>query len=360
MGPPLVLKEGADKNKPQEFSMGMSLIRFQKSSQTPLIWGVLDQGLIGELEWQDSELETVIKKLVPPFSELVNSAKPTGLTLNDVVVHSPLTSNSQLLCQGLNYADHVAEAGITDRAGTVSENSLFIKASASLSGAYANIVRPMECRLLDYEVELGLVLKKAIDQPITVKEADLRDYVAGFIICNDVSARDIQMGAPAMKRFQSKSSRSFCPAGPLLYLLDEQEIEQISTMQLKLWVNGELRQSAQTSQLIHKPHTTLEHISRFSNMKPGDCLLTGTPGGVALGMNLKTGLSLVLNMTKDSKRKAKFTRAQIDNPHYLQDEDVVEAEIKSCDGSISLGRQKNVVVSESVNFEQQTLTGVAK
>jgi len=77
-------------------------------------------------------------------------------------------------------------------------------------------------------------------------------------------------------------------------------------------------------------------------------------------MNLKTGLSLVLNMTKDSKRKAKFTRAQISNPHYLQDGDVVETEIKSRDGSISLGRQKNVVVSEAVNLEQQTLTGVAK
>ncbi len=168
------------------------------------------------------------------------------------------------------------------------------------------------------------------------------------------------MGAPAMQWFQGKSYRSFCPAGPLLYLLDENEIEHISSMQLKLWVNGELRQSAQTNQLIHKPHTTLEHISRFSNMKPGDCLLTGTPGGVALGMNLKTGLSLVLNMTKDSKRKAKFTRAQISNPHYLQDGDVVETEIKSRDGSISLGRQKNVVVSEAVNLEQQTLTGVAK
>jgi len=340
--------------------MGISLIRFQKSSQSQISWGVLDQGLIAEFEWQDNELETVIQKLVPPFSEVMNSAKPTGLTLNDVIVLSPLTSSSQLLCQGLNYADHVAEAGVSKREANVSENSLFLKSSASLSGAYANIVRPQECRLLDYEVELGLVLKKAIDKPVTVKEADLKDYVAGFIICNDVSARDIQMGAPAMQWFQGKSYRSFCPAGPLLYLLDENEIEHISSMQLKLWVNGELRQSAQTNQLIHKPHTTLEHISRFSNMKPGDCLLTGTPGGVALGMNLKTGLSLVLNMTKDSKRKAKFTRAQISNPHYLQDGDVVEAEIKSRDGSISLGRQKNRVVAESVNHSQKSADGVSK
>ncbi len=117
--------------------MGISLIRFQKSSQSQISWGVLDQGLIAEFEWQDNELETVIQKLVPPFSEVMNSAKPTGLTLNDVIVLSPLTSSSQLLCQGLNYADHVAEAGVSKREANVSENSLFLKSSASLSGAYA-------------------------------------------------------------------------------------------------------------------------------------------------------------------------------------------------------------------------------
>jgi len=156
------------------------------------------------------------------------------------------------------------------------------------------------------------------------------------------------MGAPAMQWFQGKSYRSFCPAGPILYILDENEIKQLPQMQLKLWVNGKLRQDACTNQLIHKPHTTLEHASRFSNMKAGDCLLTGTPGGVALDMNLKTGLSLLLNMTKDAKRKAKFTRAQASNPHYLKDGDIVESQIISGDGSIHLGRQKNTVVTESL------------
>ena len=83
-------------------------------------------------------------------------------------------------------------------------------------------------------------------------------------------------------------------------------------------------------------------------MKAGDCLLTGTPGGVALEMNIKTGLSLILNMTKDAKRKAKFTKAQAINPHYLKDGDIVESQIMSGDGSIHLGRQKNTVVTESV------------
>ncbi|MEH6344295.1 MAG: fumarylacetoacetate hydrolase family protein [Bermanella sp.] len=328
--------------------MGISVVRFQKSSEDLPCWGILEAEIVYELPWQESELEQVIEKLVPPFISIINSAKNTGLTMAQVRLLSPLTPNSQLLCQGLNYADHVAEAGIKSRRQGASENSLFLKSSASLTGAYENIIRPKECRLLDYEIELGLVIKKNITNAVTINQGELKNYVAGFIICNDVSSRDVQMGAPAMQWFQGKSYRSFCPAGPILYILDENEIDQLPQFQLKLWVNGELRQDACSSQLIHKPHTTLEHASRFSNMKAGDCLLTGTPGGVALEMNLKTGLSLILNMTKDAKRKEKFTRAQASNPHYLKDGDIVESQIISGDGSIHLGRQKNTVVTESL------------
>jgi len=328
--------------------MGISIIRFQKHQQSISSWGILNKGNIFQLPWHEQELSAVMSKLTPPFSNLLDSAIDTGLSLDQVQILSPLTSNSQLLCQGLNYADHVDEAGLKSRNATASENSIFLKSSAALTGAYTNIVRPQECKLLDYEIELGLVIKKEINNAITVSEDQLKDYVAGFIICNDVSARDVQMGAPAMQWFQGKSYRSFCPAGPILYILDENEIDQLSQLQLKLWVNGKLRQSASSSQLIHKPHTTLEQISRFSNMKAGDCLLTGTPGGVALNMNLKTGLSLVLNMASDAKRKTKFTKAQANNPHYLKDGDIIESQISSLDDSIQLGRQKNKVVSELV------------
>ncbi len=326
--------------------MGISIIRFQRNFQSSPRWGVLEKEVIFELPYEEQELESVIGRFSPPFSDLLASAQGTGLSLDQVQVLSPLTSNSQLLCQGLNYADHVAETGIKSRSTSTSENSIFLKSSAALTGAYSNIMRPQECKLLDYEIELGLVIKKDIVNPITVSQQQLKDYVAGFIICNDISARDVQMGAPAMQWFQGKSYRSFCPAGPVLYILDENEIDQLSQLQLRLWVNGKLRQSALSSQLIHKPHTTLEQISRFSNMKAGDCLLTGTPGGVALDMNLKTGLSLVLNMTRDAKRKTKFTKAQAGNPLYLKDGDIVETHISSSDGSIQLGRQKNKVVSE--------------
>ncbi len=326
--------------------MGISVIRFQRSQHSQPQWGLLEDELVHELPWQEQELSEVINRLAPPFSYLRQLTTNTGLSLSQVTVLSPLTSNSQLLCQGLNYADHAAEAGAKKRTPNNSENSLFLKSSASLTGAYSDVVRPSECRLLDYEIELGLVIKKNIDKAVTINQKQLAEYVAGFIICNDVSARDVQLGAPAMQWFQGKSYRSFCPAGPILYILDENEIEQLPQLQLRLWVNGKLRQNGITSQLIHKPHHTLQHISRFSNMKAGDCLLTGTPGGVALEMNLKTGISILLNMSKDAKRKEKFTKAQILNTQYLQDGDVIEAQISSQDGSIHLGKQKNIVVPE--------------
>ena len=210
--------------------MGISIVRFQKNSQSAPLWGILDSEIIHELPWQEPELEHVIKKLVPPFSNIITNAKNTGLTMTQVQLLSPLTANSQLLCQGLNYADHVAEAGVKSRSPSASENSLFLKSSASLTGAYENIVRPQECKLLDYEIELGLVIKKDIKNAVTIKQNDLKNYVAGFIICNDVSSRDIQMGAPAMQWFQGKSYRSFCPAGPILYILDENEINQLPQM----------------------------------------------------------------------------------------------------------------------------------
>jgi 2-keto-4-pentenoate hydratase/2-oxohepta-3-ene-1,7-dioic acid hydratase in catechol pathway len=326
--------------------MGISVIRFKRTPSSDPHWGLLEKSVIHELPWQEQELSEVITRLSPPFTYIRQLAVNTGLDIDKVIILSPLTSGSQLLCQGLNYSDHVTEAGVKDRSSAGSENSLFLKSSASLTGAFSQVIRPNECQLLDYEIELGLVIKKNIDQAITVSQEQLSEYVAGFIICNDVSARDVQLGAPAMQWFQGKSYRSFCPAGPILYILDKNEIQQLPKLELNLWVNGQLRQQASTSQLIHKPHKTLQQVSRFSNLKPGDCLLTGTPGGVALEMNLKTGLSILLNMSKDAKRKAKFTQAQSRIGEYLKDGDVIEAQITSRDGSIHLGRQKNTVVAE--------------
>ena len=322
--------------------MGLSIIRFRQQPASPSTWGRLEGDRVHALPWQDAELRGVLENRAQRRAEAEQSTD-TGLSLDEVTLLSPLTPSSTLLCQGLNYASHQREAGMEKTEIDPNENLLFVKSSASLCGANDDIVRPRECELLDYEAELGVVIGKPITATTDVPRSALGQYVAGFIICNDVSARDQQLGSPAMQWFKGKSYRTFCPAGPVLYLLDEGEIDYIDRLDVKLWVNGELRQAASTAQLLHKPHDTLGFLSRFANLHPGDCLLTGTPGGVALNMNLKTGLAVLLNMRNDARRLEKLRAAQGNSPAYLRDGDVVEIAICSEDGQISLGKQRNRV-----------------
>lgn len=336
--------------------MGLSLIRYQLNQERSTNWGILQGNTILPLNWHYQELQELIENEInnsefhpEMFSE---DCMASPISLSDVTPLSPLTSTSQLLCQGLNYATHATEVGIRTREKKKGSNLVFSKASASLCGATDEIIYPNNTRLLDYEIELGIVLKKEINQATEIAETELKDYVAGFVICNDVSARDLMLGAPGLQWFQGKSQRTFCPCGPILYLCSPEEIDQINQFDLKLWVNGQLRQSANTQQLIHKPHETMSELSHYCNLKPGDCLLTGTPGGVALKTDIKAGLSIILNMTNDQKRKQKFIQSQKNNPNYLKVGDLVETEISSNDGSIHLGKQMNRVVSANSSLNQ--------
>lgn len=337
--------------------MGISIIRYQSESQLEPSWGIVKDELVYPLDWHYQELQELIEKEVNSKrfdpEQLYLTAKEQSCAIDKILPLSPLTNRSQLLCQGLNYVNHAQEVGIKSREKNKGSNLIFSKASASLCGANDDIVYPSNTQLLDYEIELGLVLKKEISNPTVVSETDLKDYIAGFVICNDVSARDLMMGAPGLQWFQGKSQRTFCPCGPILYLCSPEEIEQVNDLELKLWVNGELRQSANTKQLIHKPHETLSELSHYNNLYPGDCLLTGTPGGVALKTDIKAGLSIILNMTNDKKRKRKFVQSQINNPRYLKVGDLVETEIYSRDQSIHLGKQINrVVASHEAVYKQ--------
>ena len=205
------------------------------------------------------------------------------------------------------------------------------------------ILRPAECELLDYEIELGVVIKKDVNEAVSVTDENLGDYVGGILLTNDVSARDFMFGAPILQWYKGKTQKTFCPAGPIFYLLDEGESSKIYDLELKLWMNGELKQDANTNQLIHRPPKTIAELSTFTKLNAGDCILTGTPGGVLLQKGLKTGLAIMLNMGNDKKRREKLVAAQKGNVKFLESGDVLELEIKSPDGSLNLGRQKNVI-----------------
>ena len=322
--------------------MGTSIVRYENAGGGASRWGVLRGESIFAIDLDLGSHREVMQQYFndrPGFDTAVSQA---SIPLADAALQSPVSTDVQLFCQGLNYADHRKEGGLDD--GADGENLIFAKAPSSICGPNDDVVRPRGCELLDYEIELGIVLKSDLHSAQTVSESDLEKLVGGLVLANDLSARDDQFGAPAMQWFKGKSYRTFCPMGPVLYLLDEGDLAQLYQLQLTLKLNGEVKQDATTNLLIHKPAASLTEISAFADLRMGDCILTGTPGGVLFNVNLKTGLGILLNFTRDERRRAKVVAAQLASTRFLQPGDVLELQIRSLDGSIDLGCQKNKIV----------------
>ena len=159
--------------------------------------------------------------------------------------------------------------------------TFFRKASGSINGPTDDIVKPAHVRFLDYEVEIGLVIGRDLPVGTTLTEADLPDYVAGLVVTNDVSARDIQL--PKTQFYEAKSYPTFTPVGPALVLLDADELKRFGDLRLQLRVNGEVRQNTVVEgDMIYRPLQALQALTRFQRLDVGDLVLTGTPAGTAL------------------------------------------------------------------------------
>lgn len=321
--------------------MGVSVVRYTTAGSDTPNWGVLRDGTIYPLAGAYASHREVMAQYFSAPADFEGSAATQGMAATEVRFTSPIAGDVQLFCQGLNYAEHKKESGADPSSDE--DNLIFTKAASSICGPNDTILRPAGCQLLDYEIELALVMKQAVTAPTSLSESDLPHYIGGLVLCNDVSARDIMFGAPMLQWFRGKSQRTFCPMGPVLYLMDEADFVHLYALQLELRMNGKVKQSATTEQLIHKPAATLSEISSFANLQVGDCLLTGTPGGILAGTNLKVGLAIITNLQNDRKRREKFTRAQLDRTRFLEPGDVLELSIRTPDGAIDLGAQHNVV-----------------
>jgi 2-keto-4-pentenoate hydratase/2-oxohepta-3-ene-1,7-dioic acid hydratase in catechol pathway len=184
----------------------------------------------------------------------------------------PLSNPSKIICVGLNYHDHCREQNIEVPGRPI----LFAKFPSSIIGPEDEITWPADAsRKVDYEAELAVVIGRE-GRHIPVEQA--YDYVAGYTIVNDVSARDAQFADEQWVR--GKSFDTFCPIGP--YLLTADEVPDPHTLSIRCWVNGELRQDSNTRELIFKVHVLLAYISKTCTLMPGDILSTGTPGGVGV------------------------------------------------------------------------------
>ncbi len=253
---------------------------------------------------------------------------------------SPVTAPCRVVAQMTNYASHVTDAGLNPETIPL---TFFRKTSGSISGPFDDTVQPGHVRFLDYEVEIGLVMGRELPVGTQVTAENWTSFVAGLVVSNDVSARDIQL--PKTQFFESKSYPTFTPGGPALVLLEGDELKRFGDLRLRLWVNDELRQDAVVDgDMIYSPLVALQALSRFQRLDAGDLLLTGTPAGTALSAPPKLVGFIAAFLPPALKWKLFFQR-QAQNPKYLKHGDVVEVAIGTDDGAIDLGRQRTVVRS---------------
>lgn len=266
---------------------------------------------------------------------------PPGRAVTDEEVRSPVTAPCRVVAQMVNYRSHAVDSGFQPDAVLP---TFFRKASASITSPYGPIVRPPHVQLLDYEIELGLVIGRRLEAGSRVEpESAVSDYVAGVVVANDVSARDIQLTRGQF--YESKSYPSFTPVGPYLTLLDADELPLLDRLRLRLTVNGEERQRQTTADMITRPGQALSLLARFQTLDPGDLVLTGTPGGTALKAPARA-VEILGSLLPPAVKWSSFFRKQAANPRYLKEGDAVQARIEYLDGGIDLGTQRNVVHDE--------------
>ncbi|MBD9578161.1 fumarylacetoacetate hydrolase family protein [Pseudomonas sp. BGr12] len=317
--------------------MPVHLVRFEHQNETR--WGVLRQGRISPLPDRYASTGELIRQV--PVEELCE-LRGDELALDAVKLLSPITRDQQFVCQGANYRQHMIESGMDPDAKHF--NMIFTKAQSCIVAADSDLIKPRQVRFLDYEIELGLVLRREITGKVAVSDANLHEFIAGVVIVNDYSARDIQI--PQMQFYKGKSFRTFGPVGPYLCLLQKNDMRYLKDLQLRLTVNGEVRQSDSTANLVHGPAETLSELSGVQDFAAGDLIATGTPAGCALSVPSPAKQRIAALLPEHIKWKA-FLKTQAGRSQYLKAGDLVEASIRSADGVIDLGVQRNRVVEQA-------------
>lgn len=196
-----------------------------------------------------------------------SSAPPAdgpSFALSDVTLLAPIPAPRAIFGIGMNYADHVAELGATPPAAPI----VFMKLPSSAASPNAPVACPEVVKRLDYEGELAVVMGAGAT-------------VAGYAVSNDLTARDLQKRELQWTR--AKGADAFCPYGPWITTADE--IPDPHVLGLRTWVNGDLRQDSSTANLIFKIPALVAFISETCTLEPGDLILTGTPGGVGMGLD---------------------------------------------------------------------------
>ena len=231
--------------------------------------------------------QTLLKFIQQDF-DTVNLVKAiesrsSFINLSDVKVKAPIPNPiREIICVGKNYADHANELKATGISATSAVPTIpvyFGKSVLSVIGPGEQIPNHQDITAqLDYEVELAVIIGKRC---VNVSEADVEEYIFGYTIVNDVTARDLQTAHGQW--YLGKSLAGFCPMGPVI--VDKKDIPMPVCLNLYTKVNGELRQNSNTDKLVFGIPYLISQLSRGFTLYPGDIIATGTPAGVGLGFN---------------------------------------------------------------------------
>ncbi len=245
--------------------------------------GILDVPLTGELLHMHAPAtmdDLLQKEHGPSLNALVDAALKSSVALKaflreDTIQYGPVvTRPEKIVCVGLNYRRHAKEVGMS----FPSQPVLFNKYNTSLNCHKGTITLPINvAKKFDYEVELVIVIGK---QAKNITEAEALSFVAGYCTGNDFTARDLQLETPSVQWMIGKTPDGFAPLGP--YLVTAEQVDP-DNLKIECRVNGETRQSSNTSDLIFSCRQIVSFISRFITLKPGDIIYTGTPEGVIAG-----------------------------------------------------------------------------
>ena len=282
----------------------MHFVRYTHAGSRPQ-WGVVDDGDVHPLAELPAGEPSYGDVATPSYREAVRARVEAGglsaVPESEVRLLAPVPEPGKIVCVGLNYRDHAEEQNeeIPERP------LLFGKAPTSVTNPDDPIYHPDGIEQVDYEVELGVVMGHTA-RNVSADEAD--DYIAGYTVINDVSARDAQFEDEQYLR--GKSYDTFAPMGPRLVAGDEFDPNSVD---VACRVNGETKQDSNTDQFIFDVHECVEYISHAMTLRPGDVISTGTPGGVGVFM---------------------------DPPELLEPGDEVEVEIEG------IGTLENYVVEE--------------
>lgn len=255
----------------------MRLIAFKRDEVS--LWGILQDDNVYYSEKLNShfpDLFSVIKNF--PFVDFEGNLTKVA-HLKDIQILPPYRPNKNILCIGKNYREHALEMTGNDEGAIPKKPVIFTKSPTSIIG-HNEVILAHESvtKALDYEGELAVIIGKSGKN---ISKDDAEDYIFGFTIINDVTARDLQKEHKQF--FRGKSLDTFCPMGPVIVTKDE--IENAEALSIKTYVNDELRQNGNTKDMIFSISELIEVLSNGMTLEAGDIIATGTPSGVGKGFN---------------------------------------------------------------------------